>query len=192
MAMCAGVQNVSRPMVRCHEMSQITPTIVLVAASNAALRYQGTVVAREAGMAVAVIEIPRETSKATDAALARPRGAGYPSRALSAETFDVRLARQGTDRRAARFQSLAGAARRPRHSPLHRHGVRLQRLLAAPLPRHRHRPRRAGRLEDQHPRLDVHAVFRVPGLVRRGVRPLVGTCGTAQSRRGSGVLLGWR
>src|SRR5436190_18258622 len=31
MAMCAGVQNVSRPIVRCHEMSQRMPMTMLVA-----------------------------------------------------------------------------------------------------------------------------------------------------------------
>src|SRR6266571_1404909 len=56
MAMCAGVQNVSRPIVRCHEMSQITPTPVLVAASNTAVRYQGTgAVVAGRGEAVAVM-----------------------------------------------------------------------------------------------------------------------------------------
>src|SRR5215212_4821836 len=33
MARCAGVQNVSRPMVRCHEMSQRMPTTMAVAPS---------------------------------------------------------------------------------------------------------------------------------------------------------------
>src|SRR6185312_5840111 len=42
MAMCAGVQNVSRPMVLCHEMSHITPTITHSDATNTAGRYQGT------------------------------------------------------------------------------------------------------------------------------------------------------
>src|SRR5258706_1872395 len=60
-------------MVRCHEMSQITPTTVLVAASNTAVRYQGT------GAVVRVIKSLRVTSKATDATLARLLGAGYPS-----------------------------------------------------------------------------------------------------------------
>ena len=71
---------------------------------------------------------------------------------------------------------------RPRHSPLHRHGLRLQRLLAAAQQGHRHHPARrlSGghgllpaarrhdlRLEDQHAGLDVHAVLRLPGLARR-------------------------
>src|SRR5207248_9954575 len=42
MAMWAGVQNVSRPIERCHEMSQTTPTFALVAAISAAATYQGT------------------------------------------------------------------------------------------------------------------------------------------------------
>ena len=32
--MCAAVQNVSRPMVECHEMSQMTPTTMLKAAKT--------------------------------------------------------------------------------------------------------------------------------------------------------------
>src|SRR5690349_20655242 len=36
MARCAGVQNVSRPMVMCHEMSQMTPTTMLVDANSTA------------------------------------------------------------------------------------------------------------------------------------------------------------
>src|SRR4029077_1761865 len=42
MAMWAGVQNVSRPIERCHEMSQMTPTFALVAAISAAATYHGT------------------------------------------------------------------------------------------------------------------------------------------------------
>ena len=34
--MCAGVQNVSRPIVRCHEMSQFPPTTTLVEAKTTA------------------------------------------------------------------------------------------------------------------------------------------------------------
>ena len=34
--MCAGVQNVSRPIVRCHEMSHITPRMTLVDANSTA------------------------------------------------------------------------------------------------------------------------------------------------------------
>ena len=40
--MWAGVQNVSRPIVRCHEMSQITPSTTLVEAKSTAQTYQGT------------------------------------------------------------------------------------------------------------------------------------------------------
>src|SRR5881398_429689 len=40
--MWAGVQNVSRPIERCYEMSQTTPTFALVAAISAAATYQGT------------------------------------------------------------------------------------------------------------------------------------------------------
>src|ERR1051326_2629982 len=42
MAMCAGVQNVSRPMVRCQEMSHRTPTTILVAPRTTVRQYQGT------------------------------------------------------------------------------------------------------------------------------------------------------
>src|SRR5213594_3134081 len=56
--MCAGVQNVSRPIVRCHEMSQITPTTALVAANTSAATYHGRLAPREmaraAGMAATV------------------------------------------------------------------------------------------------------------------------------------------
>ena len=34
--MCAGVQNESRPIVECHEMSQTTPMTTLVAANSTA------------------------------------------------------------------------------------------------------------------------------------------------------------
>src|SRR6266496_5283152 len=40
--MWAGVQHVSRPIERCHEMSQMTPTFALVAAISAAATYHGT------------------------------------------------------------------------------------------------------------------------------------------------------
>src|SRR5207237_10737096 len=56
--MWAGVQNVSRPIERCHEMSQMTPTFALVAAISAAATYQRTTPGRAAtslrGMATAV------------------------------------------------------------------------------------------------------------------------------------------
>ena len=40
--MCAGVQNVSRPIERCHEMSQCTPIMAHVTAATAHQTYQGT------------------------------------------------------------------------------------------------------------------------------------------------------
>src|SRR5262245_37173886 len=43
MARCAGVQNVSRPIVRCHEMSHVTPTMTLAEAKSTAYRNHGTV-----------------------------------------------------------------------------------------------------------------------------------------------------
>jgi len=39
--MCAGVQNVSRPMELCHEMSQCAPMVADVTASVAHQMYQG-------------------------------------------------------------------------------------------------------------------------------------------------------
>src|SRR5687767_4847827 len=50
MAMCAGVQNVSRPMVMCQEMSQRIPTTMLVEPASMAEMCQG----REAGQASAI------------------------------------------------------------------------------------------------------------------------------------------
>ncbi len=46
------------------------------------------------------------------------------------------------------------------------------------------------RLEDQHARLDVHAVLRLPRLLRGGVRALAGACGAAEGGRGGRLLLG--
>src|SRR2546429_7419417 len=71
--MWAGVQNVSRPIERGHEMSQMTPTFALVAAISAAATYQGTTPGRAAtslrGMATAVTGLavaraPRDQSPA--------------------------------------------------------------------------------------------------------------------------------
>src|SRR5438046_3555381 len=42
MAMCAGVQNESRPIERCQAMSQCVPTMAEVTASTASQRYHGT------------------------------------------------------------------------------------------------------------------------------------------------------
>ncbi len=39
--MCAGVQNVSRPMERCQEISQCVPTIAEVTARTAHHTYHG-------------------------------------------------------------------------------------------------------------------------------------------------------
>src|SRR6266545_7044118 len=41
MQMCAGVQNVSRPMVSCHEMSHTMPTRMHIAANTTAAQGQG-------------------------------------------------------------------------------------------------------------------------------------------------------
>ena len=41
MARCAGVQNESRPIDSCHEMSQCTPIIALVMAATEVQIYQG-------------------------------------------------------------------------------------------------------------------------------------------------------
>ena len=51
--MCAGVQNVSRPIVMCHEMSQYTPTPMLVIANSAATTCHGTAPVRGAEMVAA-------------------------------------------------------------------------------------------------------------------------------------------
>src|ERR1700749_924810 len=40
--MCGGVQNVSRPMERCHEISHSTPTIAEVTPTIDAHRYHGS------------------------------------------------------------------------------------------------------------------------------------------------------
>ncbi len=48
------------------------------------------------------------------------------------------------------------------------------------------------RLEDQHARLDVHAVLRLPRLVRGGVRTLARARRAAEGGRGRRVLLGRR
>src|SRR5919198_6604619 len=44
MARCAGVQNVSRPIERCHDTSQIKPMVALVAARANATVYHGSAV----------------------------------------------------------------------------------------------------------------------------------------------------
>src|SRR5262245_21384917 len=48
MPIWGGDQNVSRPMLRCHEMSQRMPTMMLVEAKSRALRYAGRAAARSA------------------------------------------------------------------------------------------------------------------------------------------------
>ena len=61
MARWAGVQNESRPMDRCHEMSQRTPTMTLVDANATAHRGQGATEAaardRGAGTATPAAEV---------------------------------------------------------------------------------------------------------------------------------------
>src|SRR5215203_2509674 len=44
--MWAGVQNVSRPIVMCHEMSHSRPTMMLVDPASIAVRYHGSAAAR--------------------------------------------------------------------------------------------------------------------------------------------------
>src|SRR5262252_5966070 len=46
MARCAGVQNVSRPIERCQEISQCTPIMADVTAATAHQMGQGTVAVR--------------------------------------------------------------------------------------------------------------------------------------------------
>ena len=43
--MWAGVQNVSRPIVMCHEMSHSRPRMMLVEPASIAVRYHGTTAA---------------------------------------------------------------------------------------------------------------------------------------------------
>src|SRR2546426_2851976 len=161
--MCAGVQNVSRPMVRCHEMSQMTPTTAHVAATNTAVTYHGTFAitppCRVAGRRSYSESRASVSSSYTHSIRGLPHGG---------------IALQGTNRRATRFQPLARAARRPRHPSLDRDGLRVQRVLAPALPCHRHHAIRPRRLEDQHPPLDVHAVLRLPRLLGGGVPPVAG------------------
>src|SRR5436309_950826 len=47
--MWAGVQEVSRPMVMCHEMSQSRPTMMLVEPASIAVRVHGKAAARSCG-----------------------------------------------------------------------------------------------------------------------------------------------
>src|SRR5438445_8200398 len=68
MAMWAGVQNVSRPIERCHEMSQMTPTFALVAAITPAATYHGTTAGRD------VAETGGAVAAATGLAVVRPAG----------------------------------------------------------------------------------------------------------------------
>src|SRR5437016_13855844 len=76
MAACAGVQNVSRPIERCQEMSQMMPTFALVAATSVAATYQGTGAASgaagAAGVAAPPIALGAGTRAAGDQALAPP------------------------------------------------------------------------------------------------------------------------
>ncbi len=100
--------------------------------------------------------------------------------------------------------SIAGWCRRRRsHPSLHRHGLRLQRVLAAAVARHRHSAPEACpdmsilagtvhhdlRLAGQPTRLDVHAVLRLPRLVRGDLGRLAGTGRTAQGGRRRRVVL---
>ena len=55
MAMWAGVQNVSRPMERCQEISHWPPIMAEVTAKTAHQTYQGTLVERIEAVAVAML-----------------------------------------------------------------------------------------------------------------------------------------
>src|SRR5438445_5203476 len=76
MAACAGVQNVSRPIERCQEMSQMMPTFALVAATSVAATYQGTGAASgaagAAGVAAPLIALGAVTRAAGDQSFAAP------------------------------------------------------------------------------------------------------------------------
>src|SRR5262249_17209105 len=54
MAMCAGVQNVSRPIDRCQEISQCTPTMANVTAATEHHTYHGTASVLVVGIACVV------------------------------------------------------------------------------------------------------------------------------------------
>src|SRR6266513_2093150 len=73
MAACAGVQNVSRPIERCQEMSQMMPIFALVAATSVAATYQGRGAAvGAAGAAAPLSELGVVTRAAGDQSLAAP------------------------------------------------------------------------------------------------------------------------
>ena len=114
-----------------------------------------------------------------------------------------RHSRQGADDRDRRLQSLAGAAGGALHSSVHRHGLRVQRVLAAAIARDRTECAEgvsghvagAGtlhhhvRLEGREHGLDVHVVLRAARHRRRGVGRLAGARGTAQGRLRLGDVL---
>ena len=111
--------------------------------------------------------------------------------------------RQGANDRNRRLQSLAGAAGGALHSSLHRHGLWLQRVLAAAVARARDEraegvPRHdagAGtlhhhlRLEGRQHGLDVHAVLRAARHCRRGVGRLARARRPAQGGLRLGAVL---
>ncbi len=115
-----------------------------------------------------------------------------------------RFAVQGAHRCASGVQSLAGAAGCTGNPSLYRHGLWLQRVLAAAVQgagHHRsdclpgrHGPVRAHggkhlRLEDQRAAVDVHPVLRAAGMLGGDLGRLAGTCRSAQGRRGFGAVL---
>jgi hypothetical protein len=55
MAICAGVQNVSRPIERCQEISHCPPTMADVTARTEHHTYQGTLVERIGADIVAML-----------------------------------------------------------------------------------------------------------------------------------------
>src|SRR5580700_1090243 len=56
--MCGGVQKVSRPMERCHEISHSTPIIADVTPRMDAHRYHGILVSAFAAIFIYTIPIP--------------------------------------------------------------------------------------------------------------------------------------
>ena len=87
--MCAGVQNVSRPIVMCHEMSQISPRMMLVAANTVATSGQGSDSARasaraDGGASAAGMERASMVERAEDGSRASRSAAGtHTTRAAS-------------------------------------------------------------------------------------------------------------
>ena len=123
----------------------------------------------------------------------------------NANPWHWRLGRHSRPRahhRSTGLQPLARTARSACHPSLHRHGLWLQRLLAALVQGHRHHARyllhhepclrfvhHQLQLACLRSRLDLHAVLRASRLFGRYLGRLAGACGAAQGRFRLGLLL---